>query len=274
MANSLWADCPLGCEAKCDCPSYYAAEGPRECFLKHTSKLLEGWELIRSKYLPSLSRLAITIGVGANEATSRADQAIKLALAFHDVGKLTQPYASGDRRNFRHELVGSWLLWSRLGSLLGWRPLARTAAQAVLLHHEPILMAQIAQAGERGLTLTDVWRRLEGEGERRRDSVQFLPKGREALVHILRQTSLEEEIIDVFTLLPDALPVSEGYKAIAQLVTEARASGTRLIKQKNRLFLGAVLSILVICDYRSAQSRQEEASQSPFWRMAMVEFGE
>lgn len=272
MVTELCQGCPLGCREQCACPSYYVFGEAQECFLKHTGKLLEGWDLIRGKYLPSLSRLATVAGVSADEAVSRTDQAIKLALAFHDLGKLTEPYASGDRAQFRHELVGGWLLWSRLGHLTGWRPLVKAVAQAVLLHHEPILMAQIAHAGERGLTLTDVWRRLAGEGKNERRAVQFLPKGREALVNILTQARLEDEVVSPFTSLPNALSVSEGYQAIAQLVTEARASGTRILKQRNRLLLGACLSILVICDYRAAQDRQEEASNRPFWRTAIVEF--
>lgn len=274
MTVELYEGCPLGCDGHCACPSYYVSGEARECFIKHTGRLLEGWELIKVKHLPSLSRLAVAAGVNVNEAVRRSDQTVKLAMAFHDAGKLTEPYARGDRANFRHELVGSWLVWSKLRDLHGWRPLIRAAAQAVLLHHEPILMAQIAGAGERGLTLTDIWRRLSGGGKHQRDSIKFLLKGREALLHMLTHAGLENEIINPFDSLPEALPVLEGYQAIAQLVTDARASGSRKVKQRNRLLLGAVLSILVICDYRAAQSREEEASNSPFWRMAMVEFQE
>lgn len=111
-----------------------------EPYLKHiyTAGLI--WDKIYGKYyLKSIQRVLKT-----NE------DLVKLAILYHDLGKLTNEYKEGNRKNFRHELVGAYLAYKLLQENYAFY-----VSLAVMLHHESgILGIYAGEKGESFITLS------------------------------------------------------------------------------------------------------------------------
>ncbi|MGB9622675.1 MAG: CRISPR-associated endonuclease Cas3'' [Candidatus Bathyarchaeia archaeon] len=82
---------------------------------------------------------------------------IALAIALHDLGKLTKAY-SKHRKDFRHELFGAYATYDVLRTAIGDSDVSYLVATSVLLHHEPIAMKIVGEYGERYLTISNLKR--------------------------------------------------------------------------------------------------------------------
>ena len=140
----------------------WAERNKREPFEQHIRSMLERWKNVYSKvYEAPLRRL---IG-------SHADEAVRCSIILHDVGKLTKLYQKyvesrykGEKARlggYRHEVV-SGAIAALLLRDVEW---GDYVVAAVTLSHEPILMGQVGEAGERRFTLTQAYRSLRAACE-------------------------------------------------------------------------------------------------------------
>jgi CRISPR-associated endonuclease Cas3-HD len=115
-----------------------------ESYLKHIYATAIIWERILSKYyLNSVKRI-----LGTNE------DLVRIAILYHDLGKLTKEYREGNRRLFRHEIIGAYLAYKNYNNLY--------LSLAILLHHEPFILGIYAGSiGEKFITLSTLRRIIE-----------------------------------------------------------------------------------------------------------------
>ncbi|QXJ32141.1 hypothetical protein J5U21_01792 [Saccharolobus shibatae] len=122
------------------CAFFNKEEECIEPYLKHiyTASLI--WDKIYSKYyLKSIRRVLKT-----------KEDLVKMAILYHDLGKLTNEYKEGNRKNFRHELVGAYLAYKLLQN-----DYAFYVSLTVMLHHESgILGIYAGEKGESFITLS------------------------------------------------------------------------------------------------------------------------
>ncbi|MGC8987906.1 CRISPR-associated endonuclease Cas3'' [Infirmifilum sp.] len=118
------------------CAFFYDVNHCVESYFKHIYAAYIVWDRAFKKYyLRSVQRALRT----------DADP-VALAVLYHDLGKLTKEYKEGNRRVFRHELVGAYLAYRLIND--NRSQLNLYVAHAVMLHHESGIIG--IYAGERG----------------------------------------------------------------------------------------------------------------------------
>ncbi|MGC8987888.1 CRISPR-associated endonuclease Cas3'' [Infirmifilum sp.] len=134
-----------------------------ELYVEHVVAALTVWEELKPYYRRGVERV---LGV---ECDSMCFDPIAVAIALHDVGKLTKAYYE-QVKGFRHELFSAYATYSVLESALRSTEakdrvksdVAYLLATAVMLHHEPIIMRTYVGAyGERYLTISNLKRVVE-----------------------------------------------------------------------------------------------------------------
>ncbi|WP_054843816.1 hypothetical protein [Vulcanisaeta souniana] len=131
------------------CYSYNKEGGKVERYENHIKSAVAAWSVIKPYYEKVLDRV-----LGKLEFDP-----IAVALAIHDLGKLTNAYEMSPR-NFRHEIFSGYAMYK----ILGKRPedVKMILSLAVTLHHENILMGvYVGELGERYLTISNIRRILD-----------------------------------------------------------------------------------------------------------------
>ncbi|ASJ12047.1 CRISPR-associated endonuclease Cas3'' [Thermococcus thioreducens] len=210
---------------------------------KHVNAMLNAWESVKGKYIPSIIRAMKAWGVELSRED--ADRLMKALIILHDSGKgaeLYQDYLEGKARlsGFRHELVSAYYALKILPQIFDEKT-AFVGSLVVMLHHEPILMGQVANLDRDSLSAEVALDRLKNF-----DGV--VPELNEFLENSFREHLGVE--ITVLSASPD-----EVVRAVVELSVRARhlPDAGRL-----RLIVGALLIPLVLCDYKGAEEREGE----------------
>jgi CRISPR-associated endonuclease Cas3-HD len=221
----------------------WAEDGRSEQIRDHVDSMLERWKFkYRRVYEKPLRRL---IG-------DHADEAVRCAIIMHDVGKLTKLYQeylkrrlSGEKaslRGYRHEVASAAIASLHLQGV-EWGDLV---AAAVLLSHEPILMGQVGEAGERYFTLTQAYRSLKvacTDGALELDS-----EGVSIINDFLKSEEFQWRLKEKYEF-------SGCLDALKGLVVRVVALGDVAVK---RVRVAALSHVLTVIDSLSANESREE----------------
>lgn len=222
----------------------WAELGKKEHMEEHVDSMLKLWKIkYRKAYQASLRRL---IG-------DCADEAVRCAIILHDVGKLAKFYQEylrnrheGKRaslRGYRHEIASAAVAALLLQSV-EWGDLV---AAAILLSHEPLLMGQVGEAGERYLTLTQASRSLRVACSK--GVLELEPVGVHTVNLILAREGYQYSLEDNYEL-------SECLRALKGLVVRVAALGDLATK---RVKVAALMHVLTVIDSLSAsESRRDD----------------
>ena len=211
---------------------------------EHVEAMLQAWEEVKGKYIPSIIRTMKAYGteLGWDEA----DKLMKALIILHDSGKgarLYQDYLQ-DReklRGFRHELVSAYYALKILPQFFDEKT-AFIGSLVVMLHHEPILMGQIANLDRDSLSAEVALDKL-----RNFDGVVL------ELDEFLRESFRKHLGADVDVPTAEA---EEVVRTVVELSVKARHLPDA---GKLRLIVGALLISLVLCDYKGAEEREGDA---------------
>ncbi len=210
---------------------------------EHVKAMLLAWEEVKGKYIPSIIRVMKAYDVDLS--WEEADRLMKALIILHDSGKGARIYQDclkgGNKlRGFRHELVSSYYALKILQQVFDER-VAFVGSLVVMLHHEPILMGQIANLDRDSLSAEvalDKLRNFDG----------VVPE----LEDFLRKSFREHLGVDID--VPVAEP-EDVVKTVVELSVKARHFPDA---GKLRLIVGALLIPLVLCDYKGAEEREGE----------------
>jgi len=213
----------------------WAEVGKLELMEDHVRGMLERWKSkYRRVYESSLRRL---VGEHANET-------VRCAIILHDVGKLARFYQeylrkrlSGEKaslREYRHEVASAAIAALHLQSV-EWGDLV---AAAVLLSHEPILMGQVGEAGEKYFTLTQAYRSLGVACSR---GVLEL-EGVDVINRFLKDEGFQWELRESYAL-------SDCIDALKSLVARVAILGDASV---SRVKVAALAHVLAVIDSLSA----------------------
>ena len=215
----------------------WAECGKKEHIEEHVDSMLKLWKIkYRKAYEVSLRRL---IG-------DCADEAVRCAIILHDVGKLAKFYQEylrsrfeGKRvslKGYRHE-IASAAIAALLLQGIEWGDIV---AAATLLSHEPILMGQVEEAGERYFTLTQASRSLRVACSK--GVLELETEGVHAINQILAREGFQYSLRDSYEL-------SECLRALKGLVARVAILGDAAVK---RIKVAALVHVLTVIDSLSA----------------------
>ena len=229
--------------------AYLAA--PNETFDEHMARVFGQWEKVEHRLLPSIARL---IG---DEA--RAAEAAELALAFHDLGKLTKRWqervealkGKSEGVGVPHAFLGGCYL-VLVAESVGREELF-AAAFAVAIHHMdsalavPSLEQPDVLAIDMGL-VNDETGRIEWAF----DDAGGLPDR-------LRMAKVGDvSVVDSFD--PVKLTVFDLARLSEELRSWSLGAGI-LERHRRRLLVAAIHSIIKVCDIRAAADRAGEGEK-------------
>ncbi|BCU69768.1 CRISPR-associated endonuclease Cas3'' [Stygiolobus caldivivus] len=220
--------------------AYFEGGECKESYLTHIRYMLDVWERIKGYYVKTLDRVA---GKGS-------EHYLKLAFLAHDAGKLLKAYTR-DKRKFRHELVGAYVLYKMVGGGAG-----DVFATAVLLHHESIILSVYAgQYGERIIPLSTVRAVLE-------DFKGLLtPYASLKDDEAYGKVGMEKEIDEMEGIL-SSLKADDVYDVVKSLVVGA-SSGKDSLVFRNKV--SAVLHVLVLVDSVAANTSRADSRDEGTW---------
>jgi len=233
----------------------WAECGRKERMGEHVDSMLKLWNKYRRAYGAPLHRL---IG-------DCADEAVRCAIILHDVGKLAKLYQEYLRKRFecekaslkgyRHEIASAAIAALMLQGV-EW---GDTVAAAILLSHEPILMGQVEEAGERYFTLTQASRSLRVACPK--GVLELETEGVRAINQILAREAFQYSLEDNYEL-------SECLHALKGLVARVAILGDAAVK---RIKVAALMHVLTVIDSLSAsESRGDDEGGTFISRGAKV----
>lgn len=216
---------------------------------EHLRSMLELWDRKYSKYYSAaLHRLF------KPRNCHEVDKIVSSAIILHDVGKLTHNYQAylkmkekereghASLRYYRHEFISaavSLLVLERYE----WRYIV---SGAIILHHEPILMGQTYELGERYVTLTRIFASLR---EASVDSQILLdPNGVGVVNALLRSRGFSETVCVSYRV--DRLE-----EALKDLVVRIAYRSDR---HTTRIKVAALTHILTLIDSLAAKKRSND----------------
>ncbi|NJE01773.1 CRISPR-associated endonuclease Cas3'' [Thermococcus sp. JdF3] len=207
---------------------------------RHVEEMLSAWEKVRGKYLPSIIRAMRAYGIELS--LEDADRLMRSLIILHDSGKgakLYQDYLEGRTTlaGFRHELVSAYYAMKILAEIFDERT-AFAGSLAVMLHHEPILMGQVANVERDSLSAEVVLDKL-------RNFDGTVPE----LKGFLKE--MFERHVGVRVEVPKAT-ADDVVRTVVELSVMARHLPET---GKLRLIVGTLLIPLVLCDYKGAEKR-------------------
>jgi len=221
------------------CYSAYEHGRGIEEYCKHIEMALEEWCKLRPYYRGWVKRML------GNE------DAVELAILFHDIGKLGWSYICANKQDeprcrqqgayIRHELLGAYWAYRMLP-----RPLSYYVAAAVALHHEPMLLGTYADAvGESQIHISTLYAALRAAdlslGCRPTCSPRCASEGNIRLV---------ENALDMWErgeISVDA--VVDAFRDMLIFLAAGPASEVR----RRRAVVGGLLHLLVVADSRAAK---------------------
>lgn len=216
----------------------------RQPLEEHVEAMLRAWAWVKAKYIPSIIRSMRVYGVELSR--EEADRLMKALIILHDSGKgarLYQDYLANRAklRGFRHELVSAYYALKILPQLFDEKT-TFIGSLVVMLHHEPILMGQVAGLDRDSLSVEVALDKLRNFNGVVSELEEFLQES------FRKHLSIEIEVPDAGT--------EEVVRAVVELSVKARhlPDAGRL-----RLIVGALLIPLVLCDYKGAEEREGEA---------------
>ncbi len=133
-----------------ECLSYSCDNTFKETYVQHIKTALLVWEKIKPYYQRTIRRVF----------GNTSFDAVALAIALHDLGKLTTAY-NVSKRAFRHELFSAYAAYAILKEVNDGKDgyIAYLVATSVMLHHEPgIMKIYIGEYGEKYLTISNLKR--------------------------------------------------------------------------------------------------------------------
>jgi CRISPR-associated endonuclease Cas3-HD len=227
----------------------WAELGKKESMEEHVDSMLKLWKnKYRKAYEASLHRL---IG-------DRADEAVRCAIILHDVGKLANFYQEylknrfegkrGSLRGYRHEIASAAIATLMLQNI-EWGDLV---AAAILLSHEPILMGQVEEAGERYFTLTQASRSLRVACYK--GVLELDPGGVRMVNQILAREGFQYSLEDNYEL-------SACLRALKGLVARVAVLGDAATK---RVKVAALMHVLNVIDSLSASETRGDDEGGTF----------
>lgn len=210
---------------------------------EHVKGMLQAWDEVKGKYIPSIIRAMKAYGVKLG--WDDADRLMRALIILHDSGKGARIYQdylkSGEKlRGFRHELVSAYYALKILSQLFEERT-AFVGSLVVMLHHEPILMGQIANLDRDSLSAEVALDKLRNFDGVVSELDEFLRKS-------------FKKYLDVDVEVPNA-ETGEVVRTVVELSVKARHLPDA---GKLRLIVGALLIPLVLCDYKGAEDREGE----------------
>jgi len=217
----------------------WAEDGKYEKIEDHLRIMLDLW---KNKYRKIYERPLRRI-VGEH-----ADESVRCAIILHDVGKLARFYQEylmkllkgekGSLRWYRHEVASAAIAsYIAVYDLPGVEWLNLVAA-AVLLSHEPILMGQVGEAGERYFTITQAYRSLQVACSKEVLELE----GVSVINKILKDEGFQCEVREKYTL-PDIIDALKGMVAKVAVLGDVAVSRVRV---------AAILHVLTVIDSLSA----------------------
>jgi hypothetical protein len=117
-----------------------------ECYLEHVILCYEEWERKKRKFINSLvRRFASFCKVEvSNDLIADIENGLRIAIAHHDVGKLSDEYRRGEW--YRHEVISARIVHSILLNSLPQRSykdlLSAILSAATYLHHEALQLSR------------------------------------------------------------------------------------------------------------------------------------
>lgn len=214
---------------------------------EHLRTMLELWDKKYSKYyLAALRRLFKPYGC------HEVYKIVTSAIILHDLGKLTYNYQAHLRmkergehtslRYYRHEFISAAVSLLVLERYV-WRYIV---SGAIMLHHEPILMGQTRELGERYVTLTRIFTSLQ---EASVDSQILLdPDGVNAVNVLLRSRGFSETVCASYR-------VDRLREALKNLVIRIALRSDRHVI---RVRVAALTHILTLLDSLAARGRSND----------------
>ncbi|MEM4488609.1 MAG: CRISPR-associated endonuclease Cas3'' [Desulfurococcaceae archaeon] len=116
-----------------------------ECYLQHIILCCDEWMIYKRKFIGSMVRrfaALCDLEIG-DDLINDLEEALKIAIAHHDIGKLSREYQNGEW--YRHEIIGAHAVYNILFNYLTDKPykdlLCALISAAVYLHHEAIQIA-------------------------------------------------------------------------------------------------------------------------------------
>ncbi len=221
-----------------------------EGFDDHVESMLTLWGgLFRRTHLACISRVLAL-------SSEEAEYLVRKMVILHDVGKLYIEYqkaitGSGtlNRAEYRHEIVSAYYMYN-LALSTSMNEEDYCAMTAIALHHEPILMGQLARMGEPYLTVTDILRRLrktsiEGKILMDRDGIKLVE-------------DLLRKYVGINVQLPVEVTVEEVANAMRDIILTTSIKGSTHYKARIRLKTSALLSLLCVLDSWPAHKARRE----------------
>jgi hypothetical protein len=120
-------------------------EKREECYLEHVILCYEEWERKKKRFIKSLTRrfAAFCKLEVDNDLITNIENGLRIAVAHHDVGKLSNEYKWG--KWYRHEIISACIVHSILLNSLPQRPykdlLSAILSAATYLHHEALQLS-------------------------------------------------------------------------------------------------------------------------------------
>lgn len=225
-----------------------------EAFEDHMRSAIDTWSAIKSRIMPSISRL-FQNSIQLNEL----DELIRTMIASHDIGKLTKRWQDEikkpEPRPPPHSIIGAAYLWKILSNSEYQNALAdfRFASSfAVNIHH--IDKGIVGDNTERPHIQLILYRLVDDKG--------FVRWCEEA----------DSTISNVFRILKrdDYLPLSNLVLDDVELMAEDLRKWSRgasiLERHRRRILASSLHHILKLCDLRAARNRNDLRNReiSPF----------
>ncbi|MEM1731452.1 MAG: HD domain-containing protein [Ignisphaera sp.] len=221
------------------CCAYFKENVCIESYTTHIKRSLALWSYLKRYYIKSIKRL-LWIEVDP----------VEIALLFHDVGKLVEAYRK-NRERFRHEIIGSYVVYKVLENL-GFDERTRAVVSlAVLLHHEPLIFsAYISRLGERYITIS-VIRKVIDESDLTIYCSSHLSNMLKELVNYVTGLDdvLKEKIVNVGIDVLSNLNTRKNdiFKVIKTIIVKA-SIGDSIELHKTRAKVAGLLHPLVVSD--------------------------
>lgn len=216
---------------------------PSESFQLHIRRGINEWNKIKKRILPSLTRLFREL----NE--EECDEAVRVIIGYHDVGKLTKKWQKRileEKRCPPHATLGALSVDKALGTYEKFRhsDIVYAASLATCIHHidRSIIGANLEYPDEQ-LILAFVTN-FDG-------SFKWHERAEEAITEISKEHNLPQILLFSFNV--------SDLREISHQLRKWSRTANWLENHKRRLKASALHHILKLCDVRAASERKDWA---------------
>jgi len=238
-------------------PEYMKKDKPYGCLFMHVLQMLELWEELKRRYLPTLVRISRNVTKSTLFSIPMVDDIVKVMIILHDYGKASKNYVSPGEYNaqFYHEIVSGCLSYNVLKNCN--ERIASTIASAILLHHEHRIYRKMFNIG--------------GYSYARKSAIRYIVRKCSSKVFF---DSMANEafktIIQSFTSTGNTTTDLSAFKEqyceseLAESMREIR-DNVWCLRYKSWFTVGAFNHILVLLDIRAACKTREEKDKLSYY---------